>query len=92
MRAIIQKTIEEYNWLIFGINVLNSSSLQKIESADEVYELLSQVFCLQKLYAKYTNGCSKHGLNRERNPTHVLLSKFIQLLEEENEENLVKIK
>ncbi|RHZ80163.1 hypothetical protein Glove_139g117 [Diversispora epigaea] len=60
MRAIIQKAIEEYKWSIFGINVcftnmnvLNSLSLQKIESADEVYELLShEVSHLQELYIK----------------------------------------
>ncbi|RHZ84614.1 hypothetical protein Glove_79g100 [Diversispora epigaea] len=67
-RAIIHKVIEEYNWLIFGINVwflnmnmMDFSSLQKkiinssyliLESADEIYELLSQeVSRLQELYA-----------------------------------------
>ncbi|RHZ85108.1 hypothetical protein Glove_71g173 [Diversispora epigaea] len=35
---------------------MNSSSLQKIESADEVYELLSQVSRLQELYVKFESA------------------------------------
>ncbi|RHZ80733.1 hypothetical protein Glove_132g91 [Diversispora epigaea] len=39
---------------------IENNNKNNIESADEVYELLSQeVYCLQKLYAKYTNGCWK---------------------------------
>ncbi|RHZ80203.1 hypothetical protein Glove_139g335 [Diversispora epigaea] len=40
-------------WDKSNMNVMNSLSLQKIESADEVYELLSQeVSRLQELYVK----------------------------------------
>ncbi|RHZ63028.1 hypothetical protein Glove_333g1 [Diversispora epigaea] len=46
------------------MNVMNSLSLQKIESADEVYELLSQeVSRLQELYVK----CSLQLLEEEEN-------------------------
>ncbi|RHZ69980.1 hypothetical protein Glove_276g73 [Diversispora epigaea] len=39
------------------MNVMNSLSLQKIESADKVYELLSQeVSRLQELYAKFESA------------------------------------
>ncbi|RHZ87539.1 hypothetical protein Glove_33g138 [Diversispora epigaea] len=69
---------------------MNSLSLQKIESADEVYELLSQeVSRLQELYVKWV--LERRALiekmikfEKKRNPTHVLLSKSFRLLEEEN--------
>ncbi|RHZ85171.1 hypothetical protein Glove_71g137 [Diversispora epigaea] len=64
------------------MNVLNSESLQKIESVDEVYELLSQVSRLQELYKMIE--FEKKGIR----PTSFFQSSF-QLLEEENEENLV---
>ncbi|RHZ85144.1 hypothetical protein Glove_71g83 [Diversispora epigaea] len=83
MRAIIQRVIEEYNWLIFGIHQ------QELESADEVYELLSQeVSRLQELYVKCTCLNRENNRIRKKGPTSFFQSSF-QLLEEENEENLV---
>ncbi|RHZ76273.1 hypothetical protein Glove_199g154 [Diversispora epigaea] len=65
-----------------------------VESADEVYELLSQeVSRLQELYVKCAaNGCWKDKMiefeKKGIRPTSFFQSSF-QLLEEENEENLV---
>ncbi|RHZ70944.1 hypothetical protein Glove_264g14 [Diversispora epigaea] len=66
------------------MNVLNSLSLQKIES-DEVYELISQVSHLQELYFKWAKiyrwmlerrALIEKMIEFEKR-THVLLSKFI---------------
>ncbi|RHZ85088.1 hypothetical protein Glove_71g7 [Diversispora epigaea] len=75
------------------MNVMNSLSLQKIESADEVCELLSQeVSRLQESYANCANECWKNKMiefeKKGIRSTSFFQSSF-QLLEEENEENLV---
>ncbi|RHZ85179.1 hypothetical protein Glove_71g104 [Diversispora epigaea] len=79
MKAIIQRAIEEYN------------CLQKIESADEAYELLSQeVSRLQELYVKCAVLTMDKMIEFEKKgirPTSFFQGSF-QLLEE-NEENLV---
>ncbi|RHZ85170.1 hypothetical protein Glove_71g69 [Diversispora epigaea] len=66
MRDIIQKAIEELVDLWDKCLIRQCErdeffeSLQKIESVDEVYELLSQVSRLQELYVKCAaNGCWK---------------------------------
>ncbi|RHZ70124.1 hypothetical protein Glove_275g46 [Diversispora epigaea] len=87
------------------MNVMNSLSLQKIES-DEVYELLSQEVSLQLV--NLWDKCLIHQYELESDEVYELLSQEVsqnnrirkkrptpffqssfQLLEEENEENLV---
>ncbi|RHZ79752.1 hypothetical protein Glove_141g73 [Diversispora epigaea] len=77
MRAIIHKAIEEYNWLIFGINVrflnMNVMDFSSLPKTDEIYELLSQeVSHLQELHARQLSDWI-----RKRYRSTSPLSKFI---------------
>ncbi|RHZ85101.1 hypothetical protein Glove_71g24 [Diversispora epigaea] len=78
------------------MSVMNSLSLQKIESVDEVYELLHKKYLAYNNYMlngpRFNDRCWKDKMikfeKKGIRPTSFFQSSF-QLLEEENEENLV---
>ncbi|RHZ76527.1 hypothetical protein Glove_196g14 [Diversispora epigaea] len=59
--------------------------INKKSNPKEPFEALRE----NNLNNNKNNSNENDRIRKKKNPIHVLLSKFIQLLEEENEENLV---